>query len=284
MRLAVDGAKATIAVHGGAIDETQDATHLVVEFLLPYLTFKNELAIGISHKVVVVGIGGAHREAIGPGAKFEVKAIVDGFLGALCATPVADDGAIEAPFTLEDLVHKVLVVAGMLTTEEVVASHQCPGTTFANGCLESGQIDLAEGTLVAESIGGVALVLVVVERIVLHADCHALLLHALDVAHCHAAREEGVFAHILETAAIERGATDVDARTEENGLVAIACLFADGLTIAEGKIGVPGGCQAGQRRECRTRVVAATSLLPFVPKHVGADAVRAIGTPEFGNT
>ena len=172
----------------------------------------------------------------------------------------------------------------MLTTEEVVASHQCPGTTFANGCLESGQIDLAEGTLVAESIGGVALVLVVVERIVLHADCHALLLHALDVAHCHAAREEGVFAHILEAAAIERGATDVDARTEENGLVAIACLFADGLTIAEGKIGVPGGCQAGQRRECRTRVVRTTSLLPFVPKHVGADAVRAIGTPEFGNT
>ena len=126
--------------------------------------------------------------------------------------------------------------------------------------------------------------LVVVERIVLHADCHALLLHTLDVAHCHTAREIRVFAHVLEAAAIERGATDVDARTEENGLVAIACLFADGLTITKGKIGVPGGCQTGQRRECRTRVVGTTSLLPFVPKHVGADAVRAIGTPEFGNT
>ena len=125
--------------------------------------------------------------------------------------------------------------------------------------------------------------LVVVERIVLHADSHALLLHSLDITNAHAARQVGVFAHVLEATTIERCAADVDTWAEEDRLVAIACLFADGLTIAQGKVGVPSGGKTGEGGEGSTRVVGAAGLLPLVPKHNGTDAVRAVGAPQLGD-
>ena len=58
-----------------------------------------------------------------------------------------------------------------------------------------------------------AALLLVVERIMLHAGCHSVCLHSFDVGHNHGRRQIGVFTHILEVAAIQRSAVNVHTGT-----------------------------------------------------------------------
>ena len=125
--------------------------------------------------------------------------------------------------------------------------------------------------------------LLVVDGEMLHAGRHAVLLHALHIGHDHARREIRVFAHILEVAAVQRRAVDVYPGAEQHVFTAVAGLLADGTAVERRHFGIPRGGEARQRRKGRARIVRPARLVPFVPQHFGADAVRAVGTPHFGN-
>ncbi len=124
---------------------------------------------------------------------------------------------------------------------------------------------------------------VIVQGKVFDAGSHAVLLHAPDIRHHHLSGQIGVFAHVLEVASVERCTVNVDTGPQQDGLVAIARLFADALPVKERHFGVPGCCQAGQGRESHAGVVGAPGLFPLIPQHIGTYAVRTVVRPYIGN-
>ena len=116
-----------------------------------------------------------------------------------------------------------------------------------------------------------------------HAGGNAVLLHLLDVGNDHPRGEVGILAHVLEIAAVERRAVDVHAGSQQDVLLAVARLLADGFAIQRRHFGIPRRGKARQRRESRAGVVRPAGLVPFVPQDLGADAVRAVGAPHLGN-
>ena len=122
----------------------------------------------------VIGIGLAHRQSIGPCAHLEVKTVADGLLSVVSTTPVADDHTVELPVALEDLVEHDIIMAIVLVFVEVVGAHDAPCASLLNGCLESRQIDLMQGTVAEDDIHLMAILLVVVQGIVLHTGSDTL--------------------------------------------------------------------------------------------------------------
>ena len=66
MRLRTEETEGALTIHRGAIEQTQHATHLLIEFLGGILEFPNQSLIGQGHIVIVVGIRHAHRQTIRP--------------------------------------------------------------------------------------------------------------------------------------------------------------------------------------------------------------------------
>ena len=275
------GAKGLAGIHAGAKHQAQHAAHLVIQFLGADLALLDELQIRLGQVIVVVSVAGTAAQAVGPAAELQVYAMGNGLLGVVHAAPIGHDGAVEAPFAAQDVVQQAFVLPAMAILIEVVAAHDGPRLALLHGGLEGGQVDFIQGTVVHDDIRVVAVHFVVVQGKVLHADSHAVLLHALDIGHDHAARQIGVFAHILEIAAVQRSAVDVDTGTQQHVLLAIAGLLAHALTVEQGHLGIPRGGQTGQGRESHARVIGPAGLIPFVPQHFGADAVRAVVGPQL---
>jgi len=84
----------------------------------------------------------------------------------------------------------------------------------------------------------------VVAEEVLDGGADAGPLHAGDVADGHGGGEEGVFAEVLEVAAVAGRAVDVDAGAEHEVDTARAGVAADAGADARGEITVPGGGEA----------------------------------------
>ena len=112
----------------------------------------------------------------------------------------------------------------------------------------------------------------------------AVFLNTLNVGNDDLRGEIGVLAHIFEVTAIERCAVDVDAGAEQYVLVSVAGFLTDRLAIQGRHVGIPGCGQTCERRESDAGVIGRTGLFPFVPKDVGTDTVRAVGTPDSGDT
>ena len=101
------------------------------------------------------------------------------------SAPVRDHDSVKAPLTLEDVVEHVLVVAEMLALVEVVRAHDRPCATFLDSSLECRKINLIEGSVIQHGIVLMTLCLLIVKRIMLYADCDAVLLYLLDIRHYH---------------------------------------------------------------------------------------------------
>ena len=117
----------------------------------------------------------------------------------------------------------------------------------------------------------------------LHANSHAVLLNFLNIRHYHYAGKTRILAHILKIASVQRSSVDVYARTEQHVFFAVARFFSYGLAVEGRHFLAPGGCKASQRRKCHTGIIGPSGLLPLVPKHFRANAVRAVGAPKLRN-
>ena len=71
----------------------------------------------------------------------------------------------------------------------------------------------------------------IIERKMLYAHSHTVLLHLLYIRHCHLAGQKRVFAHIFEITATERCTVDIHSRTQKHILLTVARLFSDRLSV-----------------------------------------------------
>ena len=167
----------------------------------------------------------------------------------MTSAPVAHHHAVKRPFALQYAVERVLVVAVVLVIVKVVCTHNGPNLALLHGSLERRQIDLMQSAVAYYDVHLITIFLVIVQTVMLHACRNAIRLQTLYVRHHHRSRQVRVFAHILEVASAERGAIDVDARSENHVLATIEGFFAKTLAVERGEVWVPCGSETGQRRE-----------------------------------
>ena len=158
---------------------------------------------------------------------FEVEAGVGGGDAVVGGGPVRHHDAVEVPLVLGDVDVEVGVLGGVFAVDEVVAIHNGADVGLFDGSLKGGQVDLAEGALADDGVGGEAGVFAVVGGEVLDGGGDVLGLDSVDVADGDLGGEEGVFAEVLEVAAVHGGAVDIDAGAEEEGDTAGAGVAAE---------------------------------------------------------
>ena len=183
----------------------------------------------------------------------------------MTAPPVGYYHAIVLPVALQYLVQHDIIVAIVLVFIQIVGTHDAPGTGLGNGSLEGRQINFVQGSVADDDIHLMAILLVVVQGIVLHAGCHALRLQTFYIRYDHARGQQRVLTHILEIPTSERGAVDIHARAKDHALAPIKGLLAETLTIETSHVRIPRRSQTGQCREGHARVVRLSCLFPFVP-------------------
>ena len=270
-------------VHRRAENQPQHPARLVVERRHRSLALAEHIEVGGGEVVVVVGVAGSPAQAVGPRTELHVETVLGGLLRVVRAAPVGDDHAVEGPVAFQNVVQQIPVVTAMLSLIFIIGAHDGPCTALLDSCLEGREVDFVQRTVVDRDIDAVAVRLLIIEREMLHADGNAVLLHLLDVGNDHPRGEVGILAHVLEIAAVERRAVDVHAGSQQDVLLAVARLLADGFAIQRRHFGVPRRGEARQRRESRAGVVGPAGLIPFVPQDLGTDAVGTVGAPHLGN-
>ncbi len=101
--------------------------------------------------------------------------------GAVRAAPVGDGEALEAPFSAEDFVEKVLVLGAVVTVYLIICGHHAHGAAFDDGALEGLEVDFTQGALVQLGVYATAVGLLVVHGEVLDTYGRAFVLHTLGV-------------------------------------------------------------------------------------------------------
>ena len=276
-------AEGLAGVHAGPEHEAQHTAHFVVQLLRRHLSLLDELQVRQGQIIVVVSIRSAVAQSVRPASELQIDAVGDGLTGIVYAAPVGDDRPVEAPLALQDFIQQTGVLAAMLAFVEVVGAHDGPGLPLLHGGLEGGQVNLVERAVVHDDVGVVAVHLVVIQRIVLDADGHAVALHALHIRHHHPGSQIRIFSKVFEVAPVQGRAVDVHPGAQEHVLFAIARLLADAPAVEQGHVGVPGSGQARQRGKGHARVIGPAGLIPLVPQHFRTHAVGAVVCPQLRN-
>ena len=117
----------------------------------------------------------------------------------------------------------------------------------------------------------------------LHAGGDTVFLDTLDVRDNHLTCKIWILTHVLEVTSVERSTADIDARTEKDILLAVACLLTYAAAVKERHLLVPCSCKVYKGRECSTGVICPACLIPLIPKDFRTDAVRTVCVPYFRN-
>ena len=75
-------------IHRGAEDESEDVAHFVVQLFRTYFAALDHLQIGHGEIIGIIGRGASFCESVGPSAEFEVKAVMNGFVGIAHSAPI----------------------------------------------------------------------------------------------------------------------------------------------------------------------------------------------------
>ena len=156
------------------------------------------------------------------------------------ATPVGEDEALEVPIVLEDLVEGEVVLAGVVAVDMVVGAHDSGRVGETDGDLEGEQVSFAEGARVDDCVEGVAAGLLIVEDVVFDVSHDVVGLDAEGELANHCAGEDGIFAGVLEVAAIARLADEIDSAADGHVEALVAKLAADDGAVEEGSVRIPG--------------------------------------------
>ena len=161
--------------------------------------------------------GGVHeRLGAGSAGHLEVHARRDARDAVCLGAPVAHDEALEAPLRAQDRREQLARVGRVLAVHEVVRGHDGSGGGLLHGALEAAQVQLAQGALVDDRVDDEPPVLLVVDGEVLEARPDARALDAARRGGGERARQQGVLARVLEVAAAQRVALEVEARPEND--------------------------------------------------------------------
>ena len=197
-----------------------------------------------------VAAGTGHFEG---GAVFHAEGVVIG------AAPVGDDSPVEAPVLPQNVLQQVGILVGVGAVDEVVGGHDGLGLCLFHHDLEAGQIQLPQGALIEHRVAGHAAQLLTVDRKVLGAGRDAVFLDAAHIGSGHPAREDGIFREILEVAAAEGAALDVQAGAEQDSHFLCGGFLAQCLAHGFAQLLIPAARSGGRGREagCRNAGVEA---------------------------
>lgn len=163
----------------------------------------------------------------------------------VAAVPVAHDQALPPPLLAQQLVQQPLVVAAKGAVDAVVARHEAARPAVPHGQLERLEINLAQGAVGDDGVGGVALVLLVVAHKVLDGGLDAGGLDAVDQGGRAQPREHGVLAQGLEATAAQGRALHVDGGAQDDvGALGLGLVAHLGACFAQ-QGQVEGGAQGG---------------------------------------
>ena len=117
----------------------------------------------------------------------------DGLESLADANPVGHHDALIAPVVAQDAGEQVAIAHRVLAVDHVIARHDGPGLTLANGNLEATQIELASSTLTELLVNAGAVGLLRVDSEVLGRHASTLTLHAVDIGSANLTCEQRVF-------------------------------------------------------------------------------------------
>ena len=163
--------------------------------------------------------------------------------------PVGDDEAFEAPFVAEDAGEKFAVLGGALLVDEVVGGHDGKGPGDFDADLEGFEVELTEGADGDLGVGILPVLFFVVAGKMLERAADALALGTLDEGGGEHAGEEGILGEVLEVAAAEGRAVEVDGRPEPEADAIFTDFLADGLADLLEETHVPGAGEEGSGGE-----------------------------------
>ena len=222
----------------------QDAVHHVVE-------------AGLRDLAVLHGFFQRGVEVVVVAGHLLIEAGEGGWDGAVGCAPVGDDPALEVEVLLEDLVEEVVVLAGVFAFDEVIGAHDAGGVGDADGDLEGEEVGFAHGLVVELDIDHGAAGLLIVEGVVLDVVHDVLREDAFFERAGQGSGEDGVFAGVLEVAAVAGLAGDVGAAADGHVEAEGAELAADDGAVEEGGVRVPagGGAEGGGKKRGVTALI-----------------------------
>ena len=185
MTLGTEETNGFVALHRGAIEQTQHTTHFLIEFLRGIFSLLDGLFVGRCQIISIVGVRLAHRQTVSPRTELQVESIAYSLIGIVATSPVADYHTIEAPVLLQNLVEHNIIVAVVLVFIEVVGTHDSPCTTLLHSSLEGRQVNLMQGAVADNNIYLMTVFFIVVQRIVFHTGSDTLRLQSLNVWYHH---------------------------------------------------------------------------------------------------
>ncbi len=213
------------------------------------------------HRTVYVAYGeSSAADGIDYGAVTLVAARLDHVVacgdlrrGVEASAPVGHDGAVVSPLVAQDIRQQLLVLGGVTSVDVVVRCHYGPRRRAADGIFEVAQIQLAQGALRDSCVVGQTVDLLIVDGEVLDRRSDAGALHPVDICGGRQTRQQRVLGVVLEVAAAERVALQIDARRKKHVDAVLAHLVAYGRTHAAHGIVVP--CRREQHAYGEARAV-----------------------------
>ena len=214
------------------------------------------------------------------GARLEHVVAGGDLLGAVVtAEPVGHHEALEAPFVAEDGGLQVLALGSVGAVDLVVGAHHGPGVGFLDGDLEALEVDLALGARGDDGVVAGAVRLLVVVGEMLDGGAHVVGLDAAHIGGRRLAGDHRILGIVLEVAAVQRVAVDVQGRGEIDVGAVLMDLFTHGLAHVLHQLLVPGRGQQGADGEVR----AVVGVLVAFAGRVDAEAGRAVGEDDGGD-
>ena len=202
------------------------------------------------------------------GGHFQRRAVLYAEGVVVAAAPVGDHCAVKAPVPAQDIHEQVGVLVGVGAVDKVIGGHDGLWLRLLDHHLEAGHVNFPQGALVHNGIRGHAAQLLTVHGKVLGAGGNAVFLDAADVGRRHLTGKVGILREILEVAAAQRAALDVQAGAQQHRHALCCGFFAHGCAHSLAKLRVPavghggrGGEAGGGHTGVQAQMVGSARLL-----------------------
>ncbi len=162
----------------------------------------------------------------------------------MSTSPIRQYETFEVPVFLEDIGQEIVILAGVVAVYAVVRAHYSRHVGLAYADLEGQEVALAHRALVDVHVHGIASALLIVQGIVLDVADDVLVLGTFDDLSDNFSGEDGVFAHVLEGAAIAGFAGDVHSAAQRHVVALRAQFAADKRSVLMRGFEIPT-CRAG---------------------------------------
>ena len=174
MLLSAHRTERLVCVHRSAECQSEHPADLLVKALLAELSGKDSLLVGLCKIICIIYAFTCRHLLADPCSELHVKSSEHSLLGVMAACPVGHHHTVKPPLPFQDVVDQIAVMAAVRASEKVVARHHAPCATFLYSHFEGRKIDLPQSTLAHLDVSLVAMPLLVVAGIVLHACAHTL--------------------------------------------------------------------------------------------------------------